>query len=174
MTEWRYVSGYQDYKVSDDGQIMSFKKSPDGVLLNPSKNNKGYMTVTLFNNGNHSSRHIHRLVACAFIPNPNNYPQVNHKNGIKTDNRVENLEWVTASENIKHAYSKLGKISPFSYEGGRKHTFESMYPNSSVTYEQVVLIKNTNIDPHITAKALGINVQTVHAIRAGRRFVEVI
>ena len=132
------------------------------------------MTTTLFNDGSHSSRSVHRLVADAFLPNPHGYPQINHKNGIKTDNRVENLEWVTASENIKHAYEKLGKISPFSYEGGRKNTFESKYPNSSVTYEQVVLIKHTDIDPHITAKALGINVQTVHAIRAGRRFVEVI
>ena len=67
-------------------------------------NGRGYANITLIKNGNKFKTVIHRLVAKAFIPNPENKPEVNHINGNKRDNRLDNLEWCTSSENRKHEF----------------------------------------------------------------------
>lgn len=90
------------YSISDMGRV---KNNITGNMLKPIENRKGYVKVNLhLEHGERLNRQIHRLVAIAFIPNPENKPEVNHKNGIKNDNRVDNLEWVTGEENIRHAY----------------------------------------------------------------------
>ena len=110
---WKPISGYEGiYEVSNLGRVRSCdrivtysngaKHKYKGKVLKSRNNTHGYPYVTLCNNRGHKTAVIHRLVAAAFIPNPDNKPTVNHINEIKTDNRVENLEWMTVKENINH------------------------------------------------------------------------
>lgn len=99
MEQWRSIPGYEGiYQVSSEGRV----KNAYGHVLKPETAKNGYKRVTLFDK---KKFQVHRLVALAFIPNPDNKEVVNHRNGVKADNRVENLEWVTWSENAKHAYA---------------------------------------------------------------------
>lgn len=109
--EWRKVVEFNGYMVSSDGLIKSFKKYSNGYIMSQSDDKDGYKKVTLTSNGNEYTRRVHRMMAEAFLPNPENKPTVNHKNGIKYDNRIENLEWATVSENTQHAFDNglIGK-----------------------------------------------------------------
>jgi hypothetical protein len=112
--EWKNANGYEGYLVSNTGLVQSIDRHVE--LKNGKKrflrarpiksriNNFGYVEVRLSKNGNTKTCFVHRLVAKAFIPNPNNLPQVNHLSGNKQDNTVENLEWTDASGNALHAY----------------------------------------------------------------------
>lgn len=87
------------YAVSDDGQVWSYKSKK---FLKPMSDSDGYLQVSLCKEGKVKSRKIHRLVAEAFIPNPLGLPQVNHRNEVKSDNRIENLEWCSAKDNVNY------------------------------------------------------------------------
>ena len=107
---WRPVAGYEWlYDVSSFGRIRSLDNRWSSIrIMKPWKNSSWYMSTVIYKSPhNKSSVVIHRLIAQSFIDNPDNKPQVNHINGIKSDNRVENLEWATASENMRHAF-KIG------------------------------------------------------------------
>ena len=99
MEEWKDIKGYGGaYQASSYGRIRSFKYNSSRILK-PQSHYKGYLFVTLHKNGISKKYKVHRLVAQAFIPNPNNYPQVNHKDENKQNNNVENLEWCTNEYN---------------------------------------------------------------------------
>lgn len=115
METWKAIKGFEkQYEVSNIGNVRSIdrvvKHYREGFIRKYKGTSKatrltsdGYLKCNLKNNGERFDFRVHRLVAEAFIPNIDNKPVINHKNGIKTDNRVENLEWCTVSENVIHA-----------------------------------------------------------------------
>jgi UDP-2-acetamido-3-amino-2,3-dideoxy-glucuronate N-acetyltransferase len=105
--EWRDVIGYEGlYQVSNYGRILSFIKDTNGYEVRLSERGEGYLGASFTKGKTKSTLNIHRVVADAFIPKPDIQERlvVNHKNGNKSDNRVTNLEWVTYSENTRHAF----------------------------------------------------------------------
>jgi len=132
MTEvWKPVVGYEGlYEVSNLGRVKSCTKTVyrdrrgpitfQEKIMKPTVTYKGYLTIDLRNHGRRKGGFVHRLVAKAFIENPENKEQVNHINGNKKDNRVENLEWATNQENMVHAYKLNLKTSDAAAEARRQ------------------------------------------------------
>ena len=99
------IPGYPGYQISNCGNVFSRKLKR---VIEAPNDEDGYMRIKLWKQMISKHYRIHRLVAIAFIPNPEDKPQVNHKDGDKTNNKVENLEWVTNQENITHRIEVLG------------------------------------------------------------------
>ena len=101
---WKDIKGFKGkYKVSNRGRVARITKTNSLRCLKGELNNKGYLRVGLAKNHKLYFFRVHRLVGIAFIPNPLNKPQINHKDGNKLNNCVDNLEWVTNEENYEHA-----------------------------------------------------------------------
>lgn len=139
---WKDIMGYEGlYKISNFGRIKSLDRfilRKTGILsrikekiLKQNINNWGYLLVNLYKNTNAKSIKIHRFVAIHFIPNPSNLPEVNHIDGIKTNNKLENLEWSNKSLNQIHAY-KMGLSTPLSGEA---------CPRSKLTNQDIINIR---------------------------------
>ena len=110
MEIWRNIEGFNGkYQVSSWGRI---RNAETGTVLKPYQNKKGYFKVGLSFGGKSVKKRVNRIVAMAFIENPDNLPQVNHKDGNKQNNSVSNLEWVTDGRNKEHAKNlRRGEIN---------------------------------------------------------------
>lgn len=156
MEIWKDVKGYEgSYQVSNLGRVKSldreiksrygFRKIK-GIILKEIPDKDGYYRVNLKESQNGKTKNIHRLVATAFIDNKENKPQVNHINGVKNDNNVNNLEWSTLSENRQHAYN-TGLQNSFTRRGA-KNNFNKL------TKSQVIQIRESYKKGLITYKEL--------------------
>ncbi len=133
MIEIKKHFDYPNYLIYSDGRIFSLKYNK---FLKKAIDKYGYFKIMVVNNKNRKYTTFHRIIAETFIPNPENKPQVNHKNGIKTDNRVENLEWVTLKENIQHSIdNKLKSNFPKGSD---------MW-NSKITDEEIKFIRRLSL-----------------------------
>ena len=141
---WKDIDGFQNfYQISNFGRIKSFKKESKGKILKNTNKNGDYFSVVLKNKNKTLYAKIHRLVAEAFIPNPNNLPCVNHIDGNKQNNKVENLEWVTYKENFEHSKNmglwkynypyKKKKVIQYDLQGNFIQEFDSSETASKIT-----------------------------------------
>jgi hypothetical protein len=129
---WKDIPGFEGiYKISNLGKIISLKHNKN-IIIKPINTKSKYNCVNLYLFGKRNTIKIHRLVAGTFIQNPENKPCVNHKNGIKTDNNVDNLEWVSYLENNVHALKTRLRIN----KSGESH------PNSKLNFEKVSEIRS--------------------------------
>ncbi len=126
---WKDIQGYEGlYQVSNLGRVKSLVRGyywQKERILKPCKHIKGYMLVSLSKNEKEKTFRLHRLVAIAFIPNPENLPQIDHINADKTNNSVNNLRWVTAKENIRNPLNMVHLIGENNPMFGKKHSEET-------------------------------------------------
>lgn len=102
---WKIINSFEDYEISDMGEIKSLKNGMEKILK-PQLAKRGYYIINLCKNGSVYHKTIHRLVAQAFIPNPDNKPCIDHINGCRIDNRVCNLRWCTQKDNLNYEIAK--------------------------------------------------------------------
>lgn len=147
---YKDVVGYEGkYQVSNLGNVKSlnYRQTGKEKVMKQTLIDNGYLQVDLYNNGKHKKYGVHRLVADAFLDNPNNYPQVNHKDENKQNNNVDNLEWATAQYNINYGThgERAGKtrskpVIQYDLQGNFIKSW-----NSATEIEKQLKISRTNI-----------------------------
>lgn len=135
MIKWKDIAGYEGvYAISSEGQVWSYPKlGKPGRLRKIAIDGEGYKFIALQHNKVRTQPKLHRLLAEAFIPNPGHYPCVNHKDGVKLNNSLDNLEWCTYSYNIKHSF-ELG----LSNQIGSRNAYSKLNENDVVQIKQLV------------------------------------
>jgi hypothetical protein len=162
MEIWKDIPGFDGlYLVSNKGNVRSYPRitedkngrflSAKGKVIKPCLTDRGYLKVFLVKDGVRTAKRVNRLVAEVFVPNVYNKPEVNHKNGNKTDNRAENLEWCTRQENVKHAYDTGLNPSRRKLTDKQVEEIRVVYKPHSREFGTVALAKKYGVS-HVTIR----------------------
>lgn len=172
---WKPVKDFEGlYEVSNKGRVKALTKKVGNHLrkneeweLSIRKDSDGYSIITMFKDQKRADRKVHRLVAIAFLINPENKPQVNHKDGNKDNNCVSNLEWNTAKENVIHSYSNNLKFG----KKGQSHP-RAVFKNSDI-----LLIRKMRDEDGLThdkiANFFNVNRVTITHVLNGQSYTNV-
>jgi NUMOD4 motif/HNH endonuclease len=165
---WKSIPDYRGlYEVSSFGRVRSLNRtvyrkdnrtaSLVGKIMSPGIDRKGYYRLPLCKNSIQRTHKVHRLVAQVFIPNPDNLPEVNHIDTVKSHNWIENLEWVTTQSNIAHAVAN------------------GLYNNrlQKFTDETIIAVYNSKDRYKVISDRYGISTATIGDIRSGRRWTHI-
>lgn len=147
--EWRFIEGTNgEYQVSDTGMV---KTTRSGKIMTPSVDQRGYLRVALYKSNRNKRYKVHRLVAQAFLPNPEEKPQVNHKDGNKQNNTVCNLEWVTNNQNMSHARQNglFEGHRQFCKKTSKKIIATNLITGQTIEYESILAAKREIGTQHI-------------------------
>ena len=177
MEQWKVIKDFPDYMVSNYGRVFSKERIiklcdgrirlHKGILLKPRKDKRGYLYVGLYNNKKIKLKTVHRLVIEAFIPNPENRPETNHKDGIKNNNFVNNLEWNTRRENAIHSYKNRLQIPK---QG--ENRYNALLKNSEVL-EIKGLLKTNNLTKAKIGKKFKVSREIIYNISVNKNYANI-
>lgn len=151
MVKWVEIEDNPNYLVSDSGEVKRKSANTNKAF----RESKGYMAVDMYQDGERKTKRVHRLVAEAFVPNPNNKPEVNHKDGNRYNNSASNLEWVTKKENCEHAWAS-GLVKPSYGMTGKRN------PNAGRKSKPIRIVETGEIYSKLEECAEAINGDNRH------------
>lgn len=164
---WEWIRGYEgDYQESTFGRTKSFKCKTPKIIV-PMITNKGYLQVNLFKNSVRKHCFVHILVGQTFIPNPENKPEINHFDGNRLNNFVDNLKWATDAENKRHAV-ETGLI-----KSGSEHTLSIFEPKQILEIRRIYIKGDSEFGAAGLAKKFGVSSSTIARIIQGKRYKDV-
>lgn len=168
MEKWSKIIGHDNYMISTNGRVKNIRTNR---ILKQYLDKTGYPTVGFTQTGKHFNFYVHRLVAVAFIPNPDSKPQVNHKNSDRSDCSLNNLEWCTASENSKHAY-RSGRVK-MPHSGACGNTNGAKATISQVLEIRAKALPWTGFTTQILASEFGLSKTSIKEIKRRKTFSRV-
>lgn len=164
--KWKPLKDFEEqYKISSSGEIRTQETNR---IRKAHSDKKGYLRISLYKNGQQFNKFIHRLVAKTFIENPQNKPQINHKDGNKANNTVDNLEWVTNQENAKHAWENG------LYDKATKQKQGELNHSSKLTKENILWVRESDKPAAYLAEKLSVNVTTIYRIKNKETWIHVL